>query len=114
MEFTGISRKAQKILQEQRIDDLKILIDFTPQMLKNLGIPIGDIYLLRSQLKKRFGQGHLTQKGWSKTKIRCLRGHQSKGGSMFPPGTDEGVIKRFIHSATTGKHYKKPRKRGLF
>jgi len=112
MENISISKEARKILLQRGIKTLEDLIRHTSRTLNAWGIPLNDLFSLGVALKKRFGQRRLMNTDWSKGALRDLRGDSN----LAPPGVkvDEGVIHSFIHRATTGKHYKKPRRKGLF
>ena len=113
MEIINISKKAQKILQNRGINELSEVLNLGPRTLRVFGIPFNDLYSLRSQLTQHFGKS-IYQKGWSKAELRQLHRKENEG-SQYGVRIDEGVIQRYIHRTTTGKHYRKPlRRRGIF
>lgn len=116
----NVSPKAQQILQERGITELEEVAKRTPASLKRMGLSLDDLFSLRAQLSGHFGRKWIIRRRerWSKPALRRLyQGDKREPGTeIIPPGVkaDEGVIQRAIHRASTGKHYRKPRRKGLF
>lgn len=106
----NISRRAKEMLKQRGVTKLAdIFPRFGPAgfMAQFPSFPRNDFFGLYAILVENFRKQNVQKRGWTKGEIRRVLGESTNGD--FPTGTDQGVINRFIHSATTGKHYKKPR-----
>jgi hypothetical protein len=106
----GISRLAKEMLSGK---GLRTLGDIFPRfgpagLIAQLpALSQNDLFQLAAVLRENFGKENARKHGWTKGQVRKLPKRPTNGD--FPLGTDQGVINRFNHSATSGKHYKKPR-----
>lgn len=107
----GVSRRGREMLQGAGINTLgDVFPRFGPHglMVQFPYFSRNDLFGLAAALRDNFGNKEIRRREWTKGAMRRALGSPSYSGE-FPQGTDQGVINRFIHSATTGKHYKKPR-----
>ena len=119
VEEMDISKRAKGALPDMGVKTARDLLEFSPARfflyIPDCLLP-DDLYGFNSALHAVFGSEVATEAGWSRSKIKALfrekRREKGLAGARaldFPPNTDGGMVNRFIHSATAGKHYKKPR-----